>query len=287
MKNFLSILFCFLIFWACENNDKKPNLENKPEKEKIDREFVINGNLEENDTLQTLDVVKNLKPTIAKQMHFEEPISFERFSEMFSDSKMNGEAIIIQMNMAQSVFDSNHDTIECIVNNYYGVMEPYFPRSIADDFESGTSTEHISYPTLNFCIELFENEYSLKPYRVINRIVSKEKAKVGNNSQDIIYDRVDQMPTISMDNLDISVFFINSEKFPEEDIYESVSGISWISFIVEKDGSISDLCIEKESSECKKCDIEALRIARSLPLLNPGKIGGEPVRVRIVQGIRF
>lgn len=64
-----------------------------------------------------------------------------------------------------------------------------------------------------------------------------------------------------------------------------IAGTAVISFIVEKDGTLTNHKIIRDPG-CGTGD-EALRIAKSLPNFEPGKIDGEPVRVQFNLPIRF
>ncbi len=283
MKTSISLLFCFLAILSCRNSDKRLEIVDP-----IDKDTVVQKvNPIVVDTSETRPCIT--QPVDNKNRHERLQVSYVRYMEGVSDNKLNGEIIIIQMDLAKSEFDNNPDTIEHFLNDYYSRLEPYFPRSIADDFENGISTERIHYPTLSFTVELFENEFAAKPYKTVNKSING-KIDIGiteDGKVDPVYENVDQMPTIFEGNQEIRVYLQENVTFPAEDIYESISGISWLSFIVEKDGSVTDIKIEKEFSECLKCDAEALKVAKSLPLLNPGKQNGQIVRVRILQGIRF
>lgn len=107
-----------------------------------------------------------------------ERISMSRITEGVNDSKMNGEPILIQEDLKESVVKEHPDTIRHLLKSYYLNAERLFPRSIADNFEAGISTERISYPKLNFVIEIFENEYAKKPYKTIRHSVRKENEEI-------------------------------------------------------------------------------------------------------------
>lgn len=111
------------------------------------------------------------KPQIKRQPQMRE-------SEGVSDSKFNGEPILLQEELSAKILASNPDTIKNYLKNLYLGQERNFPRSIADNFEKGISTEHISYPRLNYRVELFEDEYSKKPYKILGYSVRKEKDKL-------------------------------------------------------------------------------------------------------------
>ena len=65
-----------------------------------------------------------------------------------------------------------------------------------------------------------------------------------------------------------------------------IQGTSLVQFVVNKDGSISDVIILR-SAEDPSLDREALRVIRSMPNWVPGKQRGELVRVKYTVPVRF
>lgn len=73
--------------------------------------------------------------------------------------------------------------------------------------------------------------------------------------------------------------------YPESAINASLQGRVYLQFVVEKDGSISNIEVVKSTDpEFSK---EAIRILEKSPAWNPGKINGTPVRVKIHFPITF
>ena len=65
-------------------------------------------------------------------------------------------------------------------------------------------------------------------------------------------------------------------KFPEEARNDNIQGVVVVSFIIEIDGSISNIKIVQ--GLCKSIEEEAMRVVRLLPTLQPAENGGVPVR---------
>lgn len=66
-----------------------------------------------------------------------------------------------------------------------------------------------------------------------------------------------------------------------------MQGTVYVSYIVERDGSISDLHAEQEVNGAPEFTQEALRVVNAFPLQIPGQIDGEPVRSRVVIPVQF
>lgn len=223
-----------------------------------------------------------------------EKIMHERYCCMLM---LNGEPSRYELNLSENIYNLKSDTIPIILNQFYYQNESSFPTSIACNFEDGTSTVHIEYPTVHFKVYLFENKFAEKPYKIVDYSIysesDKRKNKIAFDKLNPVYDLSSltdwnsKQPTVSSDKIDVNSYLIENSITPEKVKELGISGTSWLTFIVEKDGSVSEIRIEKEFQECKECDEEALRVAKSLPILNPGQFKGEPVRVRVQQGINF
>lgn len=73
--------------------------------------------------------------------------------------------------------------------------------------------------------------------------------------------------------------------YPEQAKRLNISGIVFVRFVVEKDGSITDVQVIKGIGA--GCDEEAAKVVGSAPAWNPGKQRGKPVRVYMTVPIRF
>lgn len=74
-------------------------------------------------------------------------------------------------------------------------------------------------------------------------------------------------------------------KYPEQAMKERIQGRVTVSFIIEKDGSISD--VKAVRSVHPLLDKEAVRMVKSMPKWSPGKNNGKPVRVRFNLPVMF
>jgi protein TonB len=72
-------------------------------------------------------------------------------------------------------------------------------------------------------------------------------------------------------------FLRQNIKYPAEAIRKQIEGKVIINFIVEKDGSVSNVKVLNGIGG--GCDEEALRVIKLMPRWNPGKQSGMPVRV--------
>src|SRR5690606_12009242 len=80
-------------------------------------------------------------------------------------------------------------------------------------------------------------------------------------------------------------FISRNLKYPAEARKNNIKGQSVISFIVEKDGSLSNFEIVKPLGY--GTDEEAIKVIQRMPKWNPAKQNGVPIRVSFTLPIRF
>ncbi|MFD3001773.1 energy transducer TonB [Pontibacter toksunensis] len=104
--------------------------------------------------------------------------------------------------------------------------------------------------------------------------------------EDPVYREVEQTPVFYGGEEEMFRFLHKNIRFPEEAKAAGVEGMVVLKFRVEKDGSITDLKLEKNLHP--EIDKEALRLAKmTSKKWYPGLEEGEFVRVRYTLPIRF
>ena len=123
-----------------------------------------------------------------------------------------------------------------------------------------------------------------------------------------VFDMVEQMPSFAGCTYEVTVrtadgqikkqqktcpegqgglfqFLADHIKYPAIAEENGVQGRVIVTFVVERDGSIADVNVVK--SVDPGLDKEAVRVTKSMPNWNPGKIKGEPVRVKYTMPVTF
>lgn len=95
----------------------------------------------------------------------------------------------------------------------------------------------------------------------------------------------EKMPAFPGGTTGVAEFFSKNINYPQDAIEKGIEGVVFVTFVVEKDGKISDVKISK--GLCKSCDEEAMRVVRLMPKWEPGMKNGETVRVNYALPIRF
>lgn len=66
--------------------------------------------------------------------------------------------------------------------------------------------------------------------------------------------------------------------YPEDAVRAGIEGKATIRFVVEKDGSIGNIAVQRGVPNCPDCDKEAVRVIKKMPKWKPGEINGKIVR---------
>ena len=116
---------------------------------------------------------------------------------------------------------------------------------------------------------------------------SKGQAEDGKGSSDAsgIYTTLDVYPKFPGGDQSRLFYLRSNIKYPVIPLKMGVQGEVMVLFIVEADGSITNVSINKGIS--KDCDEEAVRVVKSMPRWEPGRRSGKSVRVLVRMPIVF
>lgn len=115
--------------------------------------------------------------------------------------------------------------------------------------------------------------------------ISVEVATPLPPDDDKVYEVVEVMPEYPGGQGELLKFLARNIKYPEESVKNKEEGRVQIAFIVNKDGSISDVKVLKNATPL--LDAEAIRITKSMPNWTPGKDKGKVVRVAYTVPVTF
>ena len=101
----------------------------------------------------------------------------------------------------------------------------------------------------------------------------------------MVFDVVEVMPQYPGGQIAMMKYIMENIKYPEQAMKEGIQGRVTVRFIVEKDGSISD--VKPVLSVHPLLNKEAVRVVKSMPKWSPGKHNGKPVRVRFNLPVMF
>lgn len=99
------------------------------------------------------------------------------------------------------------------------------------------------------------------------------------------YGAVEQMPSYLGGMGALMQYLSNNIKYPKEAEKKGIQGRVICTFVVEKDGSITNVKVSKSVEP--SLDAEAVRVLSAMPRWIPGKQDGKPVRVKYIFPVTF
>jgi protein TonB len=100
-----------------------------------------------------------------------------------------------------------------------------------------------------------------------------------------IFTVVESMPEFKGGMADLYSYLGNNIKYPVMAKESGIQGKVYVTFVVERDGSITDVKVLRGIGG--GCDEEAVRVVAAMPRWKPGKQRGKPVRVQYNLPVRF
>lgn len=114
--------------------------------------------------------------------------------------------------------------------------------------------------------------------------VSAQKTVVSQKNQ-TVFDVVEQMPEYPGGIAALLEYLMKNVKYPADAEKQKIEGRVIATFIVETDGSISN--IEVARPVFPSLDAEAVRVLSGMPKWTPGRQNGKEVRVKYTVPISF
>jgi protein TonB len=98
-------------------------------------------------------------------------------------------------------------------------------------------------------------------------------------------DKVEQKAEFTGGMMKQIEFMMQNLKYPKEAEKDGVSGTVRVYFIVEKDGTLTD--VKVPDSVHKALDAEGIRLVKAMPKWTPAKVKGKAVRSKMVLPVQF
>ena len=114
--------------------------------------------------------------------------------------------------------------------------------------------------------------------------VNAQKTIVSQKNQEV-FDVVEQMPEYPGGIQALFEYLQQNVKYPEDAVKQKIEGRVIATFVVETDGSISNVEVVKPAFP--SLDAEAVRVLSAMPKWTPGMQSGKVVRVKYTVPINF
>ena len=120
---------------------------------------------------------------------------------------------------------------------------------------------------------------------VLGLMTANAQKTVVSQSNQSVYDQVEQMPEFPGGMPAMIEFLQTNLKYPKDAIKQQVGGRVMVMFVVETDGTLSNVRVARKVFP--SLDKEAVRVVKAMPKWKPGKEKGRPVRVNFTLPVVF
>ena len=114
--------------------------------------------------------------------------------------------------------------------------------------------------------------------------VSAQKTVVAQKNQQV-FDVVEKMPEYPGGQAALFEYLSKNVKYPADAEKQKIEGRVLVSFVVNTDGSITDISVERKAFP--SLDAEAVRVISGMPKWIPGEQKGQKVRVKYTVPLNF
>lgn len=137
-------------------------------------------------------------------------------------------------------------------------------------------------------IMIADNDQNQKTEEKINNGNNQTNSETKNNNEQI-YDliAVSEQPQFPGGNNAMFDYLKLNIEYPATEKQNGIQGKVFVTFIIDKDGSITSIGLYKGIVGGDGCNKEALRVVKEMPKWLPGKQNGNLVKVRYILPIKF
>lgn len=135
--------------------------------------------------------------------------------------------------------------------------------------------------------EIKQNDVGAENVEGTGEVIFDEPVEevVSEGDEDVIFTIVEQQAEFPGGFESMAKFLAKNMKYPAVARRMGIEGSVFVSFVIDKEGKISDPQVIKGISA--ECDKEAIRVVKLMPPWKPGKQNGKAVRCRFVLPIKF
>ncbi len=197
------------------------------------------------------------------------------------------------------IFDDDGAPMQLKDTVFYAVDGSYVKFETSDSFqpESGEPCKKLTVTSYdadgnqrnNFFITETERRgdtstYTIEPFTLSGNLF-EQLFDLATSYEDTVYQIVEQMPQYTGGEEAMMKYVAENIKYPQAAKDKNISGRVFVSFVIEKDGSVSNVKVVRGIGG--GCDEEAARVIKEMPKWKPGMQKGKPVRVNYMMPIFF
>lgn len=236
-------------------------------------------------TIPVLAVLLIANTKVTAQEQSDQPIVVEMGKFEINDD--NGNPIIFRDTV---IYNEDGSYVQCITSDS-DVIDPKTGKPL----KKITITTHNADGTPNGNMDLHweidgdKAVYSAEPFSLtegfLPTLIGGIEAMADAQERDSVYQIVEVMPEFPGGMDQLAKYLSENIKYPDEAKEKGISGRVFISYVIEKDGSVSNVKVMRSIDPL--LDNEAVRVVKAMPKWKPGMQKGKPVRVSYMLPVNF
>lgn len=202
--------------------------------------------------------------------------------------------VLLEWNFTPSEPELDYSDVEIFLDQELDVLSIEFPEDIAEpEIELAPEDLPFVYEDYNIVEEQELQEEKVEAITSVEQILmqktqEQEELKISEIEKELkedIFEKADALPEFPGGMSALIRFIYKTVKYPEVARKQKIQGRVVCSFVIEKDGSVSEVKLEK--GVYSFLDDEAIRVLKLMPSWNPGLKSGEPTRIKYVLPVYF
>lgn len=191
--------------------------------------------------------------------------------------KMNGLVVDLNNNDSianeQEVFEENVDSFEA-TTAVSATIDEVIADTIVDDSQYS-----------DVAMKERSEDFAAKETASSMTAIREYENRQSQQSDNKVYEKVEQMPSFPGGEAALMRYLSSNVHYPVVAEENGVQGRVFLTFVIERDGSITDVKVVKSVDPA--LDKEAVRVIKNMPQWRAGTQDGKPVRVKITMPIIF
>lgn len=122
--------------------------------------------------------------------------------------------------------------------------------------------------------------------KVQNIFIVGEEEEI-TDSLNHIYMYPDEAAHFPGEKADLHRFLAENIFYPQNALEKGIEGTVYLQFVVEKNGSITNVSVKRGIPNCSECDAESIRVVKLMPKWVPAKEKGQVVKSYFNLPIKF
>ncbi|MCR5013366.1 MAG: M56 family metallopeptidase [Bacteroidales bacterium] len=236
-------------------------------------------------TIPVLAVLLFVNTKVTAQEQSDQPIRVEMGRFEISDD--DGNPVFLRDTV---IYNEDGSYVKCTTSDSDVIDpntgEPLKKMTITTHNADGTPNGNMN---LHWDVDGEKALYEAEPFDLtegfLPTLIGGIEALADAQERDSVYQIVEVMPEYPGGMDQLAKYLSENIKYPDEAKEKGISGRVFISYVIEKDGSVSNIKVMRSVSPL--LDNEAVRVVKAMPKWKPGKQKGKAVRVNYILPVNF